>query len=322
MKDYKVELKSIGNLTQVPDSPKLFGALMYMYSDTYGEEKTTALTRSILGKSVHVALSNIMPSGYLPTPQEYWINAIPKEGVDSKSIRAAIKKRVYMKPEAITACWTNLEAASKSTPYVCVRNRQQLRASIDSVRYDLPELEARTYSVPTVQLWEIDAKENDEENSKPVSAFYFYIQVDDSEPCQNLMELIRASVETQRTVILGKRASQGLNMFKFQEITPVKTERSPDSRYLNLGMLLPACIEYPASVLRLFTSERRPFQGPGIWVNRERKWFISFIAEGSVVVAPQGPQCAGKSIESPFFKERDIVFGNAYLYPILLNEEV
>lgn len=39
MRNYKVILKLTGPITQVPDSQKLFGALMYMFAEKYGDEK-------------------------------------------------------------------------------------------------------------------------------------------------------------------------------------------------------------------------------------------------------------------------------------------
>ena len=67
MLQFKVELAATGPLTQIPDSQKLFGALVYLFAERYGEAQATALTKAVLDKRVHLALSDVMPSGYLPT---------------------------------------------------------------------------------------------------------------------------------------------------------------------------------------------------------------------------------------------------------------
>ena len=43
MRNYKVILKLTGPITQVPDSQKLFGALMYMFAEKYGDERAADL---------------------------------------------------------------------------------------------------------------------------------------------------------------------------------------------------------------------------------------------------------------------------------------
>lgn len=58
---------------------------------------------------------------------------------------------------------------------------------------------------------------------------------------------------------------------------------------------------------------------PGGWNEGSPKYYISFIAQGSIIKLPEGLGHEGKSIESPFRKNRDIVFGNAYLYPVFMG---
>jgi hypothetical protein len=94
---------------------------------------------------------------------------------------------------------------------------------------------------------------------------------------------------------------------------------------LNTGMLLPNEIDFDNSTLKLFTSERRPFEKPGGWNQYDKKYYISFIHEGSVIFLPDGitqehVRRAGKSTESKFRPGRDIVFGNAFLYPITFGK--
>lgn len=323
MKDYKVKLISTGSLTQLPDSQKLFGALVYMFSEKYGENKASMLTKVLVDKKNHLALSNVMPWDYLPTPQEYVIDYISKNiGTDAKlkEKRAAIKKRSYIRLTELKHVLEEPESCETVFPYVKLQNHQQLRASIESDRYDIPELDSKLYSVPTVDLLEISLDEKGKERKKPVSTFCFYLQADDSNICADLLDTLNEAASTKGTVILGKRASQGLNIFEFQDIIAQDFRHTSTNLFLNMGMLLPNEIDFASSTLKLFTSERRPFEMAGGWDKDFTRHYISFIAEGSMISAPGGLAGAGKSVKSPFIKKRDIVFGNAFLYPISLRE--
>ena len=104
MRDYKIGLELTGAMTQVPDSQKLFGALVYLFAERYGDGSAAKLTKAVKDKDVYLALSNVMPEGYLPTPQDYLIDHISQksdEKLDLKKTRAAIKLRSYIKPEAL-----------------------------------------------------------------------------------------------------------------------------------------------------------------------------------------------------------------------------
>ena len=59
----------------------------------------------------------------------------------------------------------------------------------------------------------------------------------------------------------------------------------------------------------------------GGWNKNGNKYFISFIESGSIIVLRDGVEQAGKCVLSPFNKGRDIVFGNAFLYPVVWRKE-
>lgn len=59
MKVYEIKLTARGSLTQLPDSQKVFGALVYMFSERYGSEEATKLTKAIVNKENGLALSNL-----------------------------------------------------------------------------------------------------------------------------------------------------------------------------------------------------------------------------------------------------------------------
>lgn len=326
---YEVQLLSTGPLTQLPDSQKLFGALVYMYSEKYGDTSASTLTKKLLNKDIYLSLSNLMPQGYIITPLDYIIDCIAsqpsKDQSDKdknlKKKRKALKKRSYILPTKLEEILNDLTFGKQSDienifPYIKLDDNQQLRASIESSFYDIPGLDSRLYSVPTINIAEITS----DQKSRPVNRFCFYLRVDSSEICTNLLNMIQEAVRRSTIVILGKRASQGLNTFKFQDISRQNIHYESVKHFINTGMLLPENIDYTASTLKLFTSERRPFNIPGGWDSNFTRYYISFIAEGSVITASQGADNTGKSIASPFNLQRDIVFGNAFLYPLPIQK--
>jgi len=322
LKCYRVKLISTGTFTQLPDSQKLFGALVYMFSEKYGDDKASILTKAVLEKKIHLSLSNLIPWGYLPTPQEFIIDRISKittEDARLKEKRTALKKRDYISITALKHVFDKPESCVTVFPYVEQQIRQQTRVSIESERYDIPELDSKPYSVPTVELTEVSLNEKGKEQKKRVNTFSFYLQADDSNICADLLNMLNEAVSAKRPVILGKRASQGLNIFEFRDMIAQDFRYTSANCFLNMGMLLPDKIDFASSTLKLFTSERRPFEMAGGWDKNNTGYYISFIAEGSIIYPLAGLSGAGKSVKSPFNENRDIVFGNAFLYPILLS---
>ena len=57
---------------------------------------------------------------------------------------------------------------------------------------------------------------------------------------------------------------------------------------------------------------------PGGWNQTFPKWFISFIDCGSVITLQNRIEQAGECVWSPFGEGKNLVFGNAFLYPVEL----
>lgn len=94
---YKIGMELSGRLTQLPDSQKLFGALMYLYSDLNSAEQATSLVLDIKKGNIFCALSDLLPVGYLPMPQSYLLDRAEAlaqgEAADKgKAVYKAIKK--------------------------------------------------------------------------------------------------------------------------------------------------------------------------------------------------------------------------------------
>lgn len=315
MKNYKVMLKSTGRITQLPDSQKIFGALITTLARMNGDEQATALVDAIFERKLHVALSNLLPLDYFPVPQDYIMDKLAGKRLENETLkerRAIIKKRNYVKSDILQQILKKPEMCTEKYSYVKASDSQQLRSSVESALYGIECLETKLYSVPILTLWEVK-----NEVEKAVSEFCFYLQMEESETL--IRETIEALIQGKETLVLGKRASQGLNKYKIISVEEIDLPQS--QHYLNLGMLLPNQIDFQKSTLRLFASERRPFVMPGGWNSKCEKYFISFIDSGSVIVLKNGIEQAGKCVRSPFYRNRDIVFGNAFLYPIILEKE-
>lgn len=318
MRNFKIILESAGTITQLPDSQKIFGALITMLAKTDGDEKASELVRAVLEKRVYLALSNMLPLDYVPVPQEYIVDRISERmhgGESLKERRAAVKERSYVRIEDLQKVLESPEICCSLFPYITVSGSQQLRASIDSVRYGIEGLESRLYTIPTLRI-----RKAGEGNMRPVSKFYFYLQGDEGEFLTALCGIMEKMMQDGVSLILGKRASQGMNKYRIAGLKSLDIPYARTNKYLNLGMLLPDKIDFMNSVLRLHTSERRPFSMAGGWNQTFPKRFISFIDSGSIIALTASIQSAGRCIPSPFRQERDIVFGNAFLYPIELRE--
>lgn len=142
--------------------------------------------------------------------------------------------------------------------------------------------------MPTVVLSEVSQDKKGREHYRPVDTYCYFLQVDDSSLCSDFLGMTEDAAADQKMIILGKRASQGLNLFQFMEITEQKSSGSEAAFYLNTGMLLPDSIDFKASSIKLFTSQRRPFEMTGGWRKDAPKYYISFIEQGSIIVVREG----------------------------------
>ena len=308
MEIWKVNFKVEGEITQLPDSQRIFGVLVSRMSDLYGSDKATEFCKNIKERKEQVFISNLFPKGYLPVPQKYLFDKIAD---GNKTMYKEIKKRDFVEINSLKGILEGKKDMIKSCKYIKSTIKQQTRASIS----DTLGVPNNIFSVPYVRLIEC---ENEEENK--LTEFCFYIKACSS----SLMYSFVKSFKQGDTLILGKRASQGFNIFTFMSMEENKWEIQDSNTYLNLGMLLPsknANIDTKRSSLEIFTSQRRPFVSDGVW-NRERipQIFISFLKPGSIIVSNSSEEVIGETIESPFNK-RDVVFGNSFFLPIEVKYE-
>ena len=312
---YEIQMELTGRVTQLPDSQKLFGALVYLYSEYASSTKASVFVSQIKMKEIYCAVSDMLPQGYLPLPSSYLIERTKKltdrEAV--KQIYNEIKKREYIKREMLSEVFENPESIKKLYPYVSLRQSQQIHAAIESLYYQMDGLNPNLYSVPEIAVVEVEGESKQE---KQITRFSFYLSLEEGEIEKEFRQMLSAAQQCDKLFFLGARASQGLNTYKICQI--LETELCPDENsecYLNLGMLLPDGIDFEQSYLDIYTSERRPYHAPGGWDDSQDKVFVSYIKPGSVLFLTEDRKKAGRSISSPFDK-RAIVFGNPVFYPI------
>ena len=97
---YRVKMDLSGELTQIPDSQKLFGALIYMYAEYTNDDTASGFVSKIKEKKIYFALSDLLPDNYLPIPQTFLLDelAISRGRLDKK-VYKAMKKRRYIEKE-------------------------------------------------------------------------------------------------------------------------------------------------------------------------------------------------------------------------------
>lgn len=321
---YRVDVRLVGRMTQIPDSQKIFGALMHRYAEYTSEKQTAAFVAAVKLSSYGFMLSNLMPKGYLPMPQTYVLSRLSSTVEESgKSFYKSLKKRLFAPIEQMEQVITR--PGSLPDPYIEVEQIQQIHAAIDGKRYNTPALSPNLYSVPEVVVREVAASTDEkksEDRTRLIQDFSFYIGLETGIEHDLMIEMLHHAKTSGRALVLGARSSQGLNTFEIIDIH-AETYESPvdEGYYLNLGMLLPRNIDYSKSSLKLFTSERRPFNPKIGWDESMKGHFISFIDSGSVVYVNDTIETAGSCVPSPFHP-KEIVFGRAYLYPLAGLEAV
>ena len=121
MENYKIKLKATGPITQLRDSQKLFGALVTAYGRIHGSGKTTKLVHAVFDRKIHLALSNVIPLGYLPLPQDYLVDRLAGRIRGERSLkesRARIKERAYIRQGDLQSVLEKPATSENRYPYI------------------------------------------------------------------------------------------------------------------------------------------------------------------------------------------------------------
>jgi hypothetical protein len=324
MNVYRISLSTPkSEITQLPDSQKVFGALVYSLADACPAQAVDSFVDGVYTGQIALAISSVTPAGYLPTPKPYLRNkgGYVADLTSDKEVYAEIKKRDFIPSGSITEVLSDVTRAI-GTSYVYSEQEQQVRVAI-SGEFRSTGLPNDLYTVPKLLYKQHDNNNGDESR---VSNYESYILAEDS---STIIQHLRSDVPIGHQFLLGKRSSQGFNVFTYQglsECDDIASMYGSAMVFLNLGMLLPrpGFIDYKSeyTALELFTSERRPFAMNAVWSRAavaNTPNYISFIAPGSLIGISQGQAYlnAGRSVYSPFQQaNKAIVFGNSFMYPL------
>ena len=334
MNVYSVKLESLGEMSQLPDSQKIFGALVYLLlDDQKPDSKTVDEFITGIKEGSTFSVSSLLPAGYFPVPKSH-IERVAHEknctdNDDAKEFYSELKKRDFMKIkdiETIINCPKELFLQERPNLRICTEQQVHVNTEWDNLSEE--EQKNLIFSVQRIVF------KNEKDVLVKPDSFEFFIRCGTDNV---IMKLLEKKVTEEHIFTLGKRSSQGYNLFKLKEVKKCpRIEEKLGSRanaYLNLGMLLPNpdCVDFTASSLELFTSERRRYDsgsnndGKAKWdESKERGHFISFIAPGSVVVLKGNmetidnlkPIDIGKCVPLPADEGKAIVSGKSFLYPL------
>lgn len=306
---YKITMESLGRMTHLPDSHQLFGALTYLYAEKSGEDHASQFVQQVKEYQLDFSLSNLLPNNYYPIPKVYLSSRIEGE----KLIYKNIKKRHFLQKKELTVACVNPKQIAQIYPFVQIIDSQQIHASIESLRYDLPGLPPNIFSVPEITVIE----KNSKDSVKKITEFCFYFT--GNAKIQPLLSFIEQAQVEERVFTLGPRSSQGLNLYTISAIKVEENLAFPEAElFLNLGLLLPNQFDFDRSFIEIYTSERRGYENYGERNQKTKKQFISFIGAGSIIAQENNQkEQISKSINTPsHLKNNAITFGQSFLYPM------
>jgi len=317
---YKITVKSLGRITQLLDSQKIFGAIVYLLSSKLVKEKVDQFVLEISVNTRIFMVSNLVPKDHFPTPYGDIENG-------DKKIYQRLKKKKFIPAELLEKPIRNVEK------FVKIEENQDAKYRISNEFFNTPGLKNDLFSIPTVEILEVVQEASELKVIREITDFDFYLAFEEkNEITSKILELLQKLKSDKEIFLYGQKVSQGYNTYLIEKIKPISNLSWEDATcFLNLGMLLPndenQIIDYTQSKFKLFTSERRPYQmGIGQGKFERDNNFISFVEAGSVIKLKSNLEGStvdklrqvGKSVDSPYQpkNEKRIVFGQSFLYPL------
>lgn len=92
IRTYKVGMKLKGRLTQLPDSQKIFGALTYLLGEYTTSENAGSFVADVKERKVFCSLSDMLPEGFLPVPQTWFLDRVDKSDGIAATQNGCIKR--------------------------------------------------------------------------------------------------------------------------------------------------------------------------------------------------------------------------------------
>ena len=246
---YKVQLSSLGRIIQLPDSQKIYGAILHYLNDKgdlSGIEK-------ILDSKLYI--SNVFP-----------MEVLPNIYIWGEEYTSSIDDKMYE--------FSNKDYKDyKSKKYITLGSK---KIEVEETFRDMNNTEEIVKGSGGVFSQNIINYKKEEDGKKEIiNDFEFYFRCDS----QDLSNTISTIIKEMKVLKLGKRSTRGMNLYEVIEIERLDIQDSSEC-YLNLGMLGMNNLEFidmKKSKLKIYTSKRKGY------VEWKKELIVQYIGEGSVI---------------------------------------
>lgn len=260
---YKVQLQALGEITSLPDSQKVFGALIYVYANKVQNDDEV---KTIFEHKRIQQVSNVFPKGYISNgyvwDEKYTLSIGTENFVIDNTILGDTDNT-----------FKNGYKKYKANPYISFQESGITLKSSTTFKdmnntYDIANKSGGVFSQNYLQLTEEGEKKSIKRD------FYFLIQ------CETDIKSVLFDNET--TVLkLGPRATRGMNLYEVTRVEEVEIEMtSAQNIYLNLGMLglnNRMHIDQEQSHIKTYTSKRKGYE------NYKSEANVQYINTGSII---------------------------------------
>ena len=246
---YKVQLSSLGRIIQLPDSQKIYGAILHYLND----KSDLSVIEKILDSKLYI--SNVFP-----------MEVLPNIYIWGEEYTSSIDDKMYE--------FSNNDYKDyKSKKYITLGSK---KIEVEETFRDMNNTEEIVKGSGGVFSQNIINYKKEEDGKKEIiNDFEFYFRCDS----QDLSNTISTIIKEMKVLKLGKRSTRGMNLYEVIEIERLDIQDSSEC-YLNLGMLGMNNLEFidmEKSKLKIYTSKRKGY------VEWKKELIVQYIGEGSVI---------------------------------------
>ena len=246
---YKVQLSSLGRIIQLPDSQKIYGAILHYLND----KGDLRVIEKILDSKLYI--SNVFP-----------MEVLPNIYIWGEEYTSSIDDKMYE--------FSNNDYKDyKSKKYITLGSK---KIEVEETFRDMNNTEEIVKGSGGVFSQNIINYKKEEDGKKEIiNDFEFYFRCDS----QDLSNTISTIIKEMKVLKLGKRSTRGMNLYEVIEIERLDIQDSSEC-YLNLGMLGMNNLEFidmEKSKLKIYTSKRKGY------VEWKKELIVQYIGEGSVI---------------------------------------
>lgn len=322
---YKIMLESIGKITLLPDSQKLFGFLMSKLSEHFTANEVSSFVNGVYENKTKCMISNLLPEGYMPFPASYILDRVSD---NSEDVYKLVKKIDYIDEKSLVSIIEYFNSYDKTThnkgelksvedlekatgskiSFVSTKQSYLQKFKLESQEKSMPGLPNKSYSLPILEYY-LNASDLKWE------LFSFYVEVEKNSILASYIEELCKNPNNHETIYgLGSKVSHGYNTYQLKCVEKYKKDENNGRKHIliNMGMLIPQIenIDKEGSFLEIYSSNRKSYE---ISDNVEK--VISFIAPGSVISTNNKNMNVGRCIANEYniVHRNAIIFGNSFI---------